>query len=272
MIKVFRCRNKENFVALGLGQGRDANFHTHEVMKADLSVTVFYEVTAPQPCSTDVHIQLYFLLLRVLFVHLSPIHTFPAQVGARWEQSRDLAGQGYIGSSGEWPSRVSWDCKDEKKTCEWGDGRMGPAMLLWFASFCSSSSSWPTSFPLTFHHHQLYLVLCISSLVFQLALVLARMVEMDFGELHFYGTFTFSFRYLKQEVAAFFGLIQLSLCCGIEIKQFMSICTFLLFPIQLSCETFFPFYLLGVQMPWQDDSAINSCILSFQVWILKTWI
>lgn len=104
-------------------------------MKADLSVTVFYEVTAPQPCSTDVHLQLCFLLLRVLNVHLSPIHTFPAQVGAGWEWSGDLAGQGHIGTSGEWPSRAGWDCKGEKKTCEWGDGKMGPSVLLWLAGF-----------------------------------------------------------------------------------------------------------------------------------------
>lgn len=89
----------------------------------------------------------------------------------------------------------------------------------------------------------------MSSLVLQLALVLARMVEVDFWELHFYGTFRFSFRYLKQKAAAFFGLVQLSVCCDVEIKQLMGVCTFLLFPIQLSCETFFPFYLLGVQMP-----------------------
>lgn len=93
-------------------------------MKADLFVTVFYEVTAPQPCSTDVHLQLYFTLLWVLNVHLSAVHTFPAQVGIGWELSRDLAGQGHIGSSGEWPSRVSWDCKGKIRTCEWGDGKM----------------------------------------------------------------------------------------------------------------------------------------------------
>lgn len=241
-------------------------------MKADLSVIVFYDVTAPQPCSTDVHLQLYFMLPWVLKVHVSPIHTFPAQVGIGWEQTRDLAGQGHIGPSGEWPIRVSWDCKGKKRTCEWGDGKMGPSMLLWLAGFCSSSSSWPTSLSLTFHHHQLYLALRMSSSVLQLALVLARMVEMDFGELHFYDDFSSSFRYLNQKVAAFFSLLQLSLWCDVEIKQLMSICTFLLFPVQPSCETFFPVYLLGVQMPWQDDRAINSCVLSFQFWILKTWI
>lgn len=89
----------------------------------------------------------------------------------------------------------------------------------------------------------------MSSLVLQLALVLARMVEMDFGELHFYGAFRFSFRYLKQKAAALFGFIQLSMCCDTEIKQLMGVCTFLLFPVQLSCETFCPFYLLRVQMP-----------------------
>lgn len=241
-------------------------------MKADLSVTAFHEVTTPQPRNTDVHLQLYFIVLWILNVHLSPIHTFPAQVRIGLERSRDLAGQGHIGPPGERPNRLSWDCKGEKRTCEWGEGKMGPSMLLWLAGFCSSSSSWPTSLPLTFHHHQLYLALCTSSLVLQLALVLARVVEMHFGKLHFYGTFRFSFRYLKQKVVTFFDLMQLSLCCDVEIKQLTRVCTFLLFPIHLSCETFFPFYLLGVQMPWQDDTAVNSCILSFRIWILKTWI
>lgn len=76
----------------------------------------------------------------------------------------------------------------------------------------------PTSFSLTFHHHQLYLVLCISSFVCQLALVLPRMVEMDFVEFQFYGAFRFAFRYLKPKVVAFFGLMLLSPGCDIEIK------------------------------------------------------
>lgn len=141
--KAFRHRNKENLKAFGWRQGCDANFHTHVVIKADLLVIFFYEVTVPQPCSTDVHLHFYFILLWLLDVHLSPIHTFPAQVGIGWEWTRDLAGQGHLGPSGEWPSRVSWDCKGKKRTCEWEDGKMGPPTLLWLPGVCSSSSFEP---------------------------------------------------------------------------------------------------------------------------------
>lgn len=149
----------------------------------------------------------------------------------------------------------------------WEDGSI---RMLVASRFLQLFISWPTFLSLTFHHHQLYLALCVSSVVCQLALVLPRMVEMDFGEFHFYGVFRFAFRYLKPKMAAFFGLMLLSPCCDIEIEKLMSGCTFLLFPFQLSRETFFPFYLLKIQMPRQDDSAINSCILPFQAWILKT--
>jgi len=72
---------------------------------------------------------------------------------------------------------------------------------------------------------------------------------MNFVEFHCYGAFRFAFGYLKPKVAAFFGLMLPFSLCDVEIKQLMSSCSFLLFPIQLSCEIFFPFYLLEVQMP-----------------------
>lgn len=71
------------------------------------------------------------MLLWVLNVHLGAIYMFPAQVGIGCERSGDLAGQDYTGPSGEWPSRISWDCKGKTRTCEWGDGKMGPSPCFW---------------------------------------------------------------------------------------------------------------------------------------------
>lgn len=83
------------------------------------------------------------MLLWLLDIHLSPIHTFPAQMCVGWEWARDLAGQGHLGPSGEWPSRVSWDCEGKKKTWEREDGKRGLSIHLWLPVFCSFIS-WAT--------------------------------------------------------------------------------------------------------------------------------
>lgn len=58
----------------------------------------------------------------------------------------------------------------------------------------------------------------MSAIVRQLALVLPRVVEMDFREFHFHGTSRSAFRYFKLKVAAFSCLMLLSSCRDVEIK------------------------------------------------------
>lgn len=101
-------------------------------------------MTVPQSWSTDVHLHFCFMLFWLLHFHLSPIHTFPEQVGIGWQGTRHLAEQGHLAPSGEWPSRDSSDWKDKKMSHEWEDGKMGPCILLWCPwGFCSSSSADP---------------------------------------------------------------------------------------------------------------------------------